>query len=222
MSGSSNRGSWRTTSKPSATNSTYYSASPIGPSAPNSSETTPTSTDFNNKSKLTDLEYEAAIAQQQSIYDTKPAKPPSGDTEEKKVTVQRSGGGKTWTDTSLLEWDSSHFRLFIGNLSHEVTDDMVSRAFSRFSSMSKVRVVRDAKTGNSKGYGFVSFANPDDYFKAFKEVNGKYIGNHPVQLKKAQTDVKPTQIGGKNDKKKQKNNKYKKSQKRSTPYERLA
>ncbi|KAI5308936.1 hypothetical protein KEM55_004488, partial [Ascosphaera atra] len=105
-------------------------------------------------------------------------------------TVVREGGGQKWTDPTLLEWDPSHFRLFVGNLAGEVTDDSLFKAFSRYASVSKARVIRDKRTEKSKGYGFVSFADGDDYFKAAREMQGKYIGSHPVLLKKAVTEIK--------------------------------
>lgn len=106
-------------------------------------------------------------------------------------TVVRSGGGQTWTDSTLLEWDPAHFRLFVGNLAGEVTDESLIKAFSKYSSIQKARVVRDKRTEKSKGYGFVSFSDGDDYFKAAREMQGKYIGSHPVLLKRAMTDIRP-------------------------------
>jgi RNA recognition motif-containing protein len=47
------------------------------------------------------------------------------------------------------------------------------------------RVVRDRRTGKTRGYGFVSFLNPQDFLKALKEMNGKYVGNRPVKLTKS-------------------------------------
>jgi hypothetical protein len=108
----------------------------------------------------------------------------------KQATVVRAGGGKTWTDDSLLEWDPSHLRLFIGNLAGEVTDDSLHKAFSKYTSIVKTKVIRDRRTTKSKGYGFVSFKEADDYLKAFKEMQGKYIGSHPVLIKKSNTEIK--------------------------------
>lgn len=215
--------------------------------------------DFNSKTRLTDAEYEEALARQQSAYEGRsqtktaapapaaaavgvvqgpapvtvaapptpvigvalPAKPAvsasvssastiskpatttnafkqsSKSSSSKSMTVHRSGGGKTWEDNSLLDWDPSHFRLFVGNLSGEVTDETLQRAFQPFGSLTKVKVVRDNKTQLTKGYGFVAFRDPEDYFRAFKTMNNKYIGNHPVQLRKATTDVKPSAPPGK-------------------------
>jgi RNA recognition motif. (a.k.a. RRM, RBD, or RNP domain) len=110
---------------------------------------------------------------------------------EKKLTVVRESGGQVWDDQTLLEWDPSHFRLFVGDLAGEVTDETLFKAFSKYPTLVKARVVRDKKTTKSKGYGFVSFSTPDDFLKSWKEMNGKYIGSHPIKLRKATTELKP-------------------------------
>ena len=75
----------------------------------------------------------------------------------KQKTVVRSGGGQTWQDPTLLEWDPAHFRLFVGNLAGEVTDESLLKAFAKYPSVHKARVVRDKRTTKSKGYGKVTF-----------------------------------------------------------------
>ncbi len=158
-----------------------------------------------------EVELDAQLAQWQSAYVTKDdgkggatravsgnslQTPPTGtsvdqatDGKTTKKTAIRQGGGKTWTDDSLLEWNPEHPRIFVGNLAGEVTDDSLYKAFSKYSSLSKARVVRDKRTTKSKGYGFVSFASADDFFKAAREMNGKYIGSHPVMISKAKTEM---------------------------------
>jgi RNA recognition motif. (a.k.a. RRM, RBD, or RNP domain) len=166
-----------------------------------------------------DPEYEAQIAQWQSAYvskDGEKARPPgisaaavaatprtdSPSTKDAAPkTVQRAGGGTTWQDPSLLEWDPAHFRIFVGNLAGEVTDDSLLKAFSKYTSVQKARVIRDKRTTKSKGYGFVSFTSSDDYFQAAREMQGKYIGSHPVLLKRSTTEIKPTTVQDKNKKK---------------------
>ena len=110
----------------------------------------------------------------------------------KQKTVVRSGGGQTWQDPSLLEWDPAHFRLFVGNLAGEVTDESLLKAFSKYPSVQKARVVRDKRTTKSKGYGFVSFVDGEEYFQAARDMQGKYIGSHPVLLRKSTTEIRPT------------------------------
>ncbi|KAI1170540.1 RNA-binding domain-containing protein [Nemania sp. FL0916] len=131
---------------------------------------------------------------------------------DKKKTVVRAGGGQKWTDDSLLEWDPSHLRLFVGNLAGETTDESLFKAFSRWKSLQKARVIRDKVTSKSKGFGFVSFSDPDEFFSAAKEMNGKYIQSHPVVVRKSTTEIKPQIVkdkhhGGKWNKNKNNKNK---------------
>ncbi|PHH70998.1 hypothetical protein CDD82_6803 [Ophiocordyceps australis] len=131
----------------------------------------------------------------------------ASDTFDRKKTVSRQGGGKKWTDDTLLEWDPSHLRLFVGNLAGETTDESLLKAFSRWRSVQKARVIRDKRTTKSKGYGFVSFSDADDFFQAAKEMNGKYIQSHPVVVKKANTEIKIANIKDKSKVGKNKKNK---------------
>lgn len=57
--------------------------------------------------------------------------------------------------------------------------------FRRYGSFQMARVVRDRRTGKTRGYGFVSFLNPNDFLTALKEMNGKHVGNRPVKLMKS-------------------------------------
>ncbi|AEO54103.1 hypothetical protein MYCTH_2296252 [Thermothelomyces thermophilus ATCC 42464] len=132
----------------------------------------------------------------------------NADADQKKKTVYREGGGKKWQDDTLLEWDPTHLRLFVGNLAGETTDDSLLKAFSRWKSVQKAKVIRDKRTNKSKGFGFVSFSDPEDFFQAAKEMNGKYIQSHPVVVRKAKTEIKPVVV---KEERKGKNNNNKKS-----------
>lgn len=105
--------------------------------------------------------------------------------ETKKKAIPRKAAGQSWEDPTLAEWPENDYRLFCGDLGNEVNDDVLSKAFSRFPSFNMGRVVRDKRTGKTRGYGFVSFANPSDLAAALKEMNGKYVGNRPIKLRKS-------------------------------------
>ncbi|KAN0060694.1 hypothetical protein ACQY0O_007352 [Thecaphora frezii] len=118
---------------------------------------------------------------------------------EKRETVLRKAGGKMWEDQTLLDWDPSHKRLFVGDLGNDVSDQTLAAAFEKYPSFTKARVIRK-KDGKGKGYGFVAFADPEDFLRAWKEMDGKYIGSRPCRLKKATEEVKPVTIGARKDK----------------------
>ncbi|GAB7365802.1 hypothetical protein MBLNU230_g7135t1 [Neophaeotheca triangularis] len=117
-----------------------------------------------------------------------------------KKTVHRKAGGQEWNDNTLLEWDPTQFRIFVGNLAGEVTDDSLAKAFSAYG-VSKARVIRDKTTTKSKGYGFVSFHDGETGFRAAREMVGKYIGSHPITIQRSKTDIRPQTVKDKKPKK---------------------
>ncbi|KAK6636778.1 hypothetical protein RUM43_010441 [Polyplax serrata] len=105
--------------------------------------------------------------------------------DKKNKKLIRMAGGQTWEDPSLGEWEDDDFRIFCGDLGNDVTDEVLTRAFNKYTSFLKAKVVRDKRTNKTKGFGFVSFKDPQDFIKAMKEMNGRYVGSRPIKLRKS-------------------------------------
>ena len=73
----------------------------------------------------------------------------------------------------MFIFSTDDFRVFVGDIGNEVTDEHLTRAFSKYPSFRKAKVVRDKKSNKTKGYGFISFKDPNDFIKAMREMNGK-------------------------------------------------
>lgn len=97
----------------------------------------------------------------------------------------RIAGGSVWEDSSLADWPDDDFRIFCGDLGNDVNDEVLTRTFNKFPSFQRARVVRDKRTGKSKGFGFVSFREPADFIRAMKEMDGRYVGSRPIKLRKS-------------------------------------
>jgi len=109
--------------------------------------------------------------------------------EGKRKRIIREAAGQKWEDPSLYHWPKNDFRLFAGNLGNDVTDDSLRNAFaSKYKSCTMAHVVRDKRTGKTKGFGFVSFLDAHEFIAALKEMNGKYIGGRPCKLTKSKWD----------------------------------
>jgi RNA recognition motif-containing protein len=105
--------------------------------------------------------------------------------EKKEGHVLRKAAGEVWEDKTMEDWPENDYRIFCGNLGNEVNDEILGSIFRRYSSFQMARVVRDRRTGKTRGYGFVSFTGPNDFLNALKEMNGKHVGNRPVKLMKS-------------------------------------
>jgi hypothetical protein len=104
----------------------------------------------------------------------------------RKRAAYREAAGQVWEDKTLLDWPEGDTRLFVGNLGNECNDDTLADAFkTKYASFAMARVVRDKHTRKTKQFGFVSFMNPFDALSAMKEMQGKYVGNRPVIIRKS-------------------------------------
>ncbi|KAK7310869.1 hypothetical protein RJT34_08640 [Clitoria ternatea] len=73
--------------------------------------------------------------------------------------------------------------IFVGDLAADVTDSMLHETFSsRFPSVKAAKVVFDANTGRSKGYGFVRFGDDNERSQAMSEMNGVYCSSRPMRI----------------------------------------
>lgn len=88
-----------------------------------------------------------------------------------------------WEDHSLADWTDDDFRIFCGDLGNDVNDELLTRTFNKYPSFIKAKVIRDKRTGKSKGFGFISFKEPGDFIRAMKEMDGKYTERQRYILK---------------------------------------
>jgi nucleolysin TIA-1/TIAR len=63
-----------------------------------------------------------------------------------------------------------------------VTDEILQRAFSAFGSLSDARIMADAATGKSRGYGFLAFRDRADAEQAIATMNGEWLGNRAIRV----------------------------------------
>ncbi|CAM8996901.1 unnamed protein product [Rhodiola kirilowii] len=87
-----------------------------------------------------------------------------------------------WAYTSGQREDtSSHYNIFVGDLSPEVTDATLFACFSVYPSCSDARVMWDQKTGRSRGFGFVSFRDQQEAQTAIIESTGKWLCSRQIR-----------------------------------------
>lgn len=97
-----------------------------------------------------------------------------------------------WASHATIKEDTSnHHNVFVGDLSAEITDEMLHKAFGAFGSISDARVMWDQNTGRSRGYGFVSFRDRGDAERAISEMNGVWLGNRTIRCNWANQKATP-------------------------------
>jgi RNA recognition motif-containing protein len=81
-------------------------------------------------------------------------------------------------------------KLYVGNLSYTITEDGIRDVFAPLGEVLSVKIITDAATGRSKGFGFVEMANDEEADKAITSLNGTTVMDRAINVSEArpQTD----------------------------------
>lgn len=81
-------------------------------------------------------------------------------------------------------------KLLIRNLSRTTTEQEIREEFEAYGRVQSCTLVMDAKTGTSKGFGFVEMPKPGEAKAAMKNLNGKLMAGQKIRVKKAEDKPK--------------------------------
>jgi RNA recognition motif-containing protein len=86
--------------------------------------------------------------------------------------------------------------IYVGNLSYEVTQEDLERAFEAFGLVESVKVVKDNYSGRSKGFGFVEMPDSAEAHSAIDGLNGKDLKGRAIKVDKARSRTESSRGGG--------------------------
>jgi RNA recognition motif-containing protein len=76
-------------------------------------------------------------------------------------------------------------KIFIGNLSYDVTEGDLRQAFEAFGQVASATVIKDQRSGRSKGFGFVEMPLPAEAQSAIEVLNGKALKGRTITVNEA-------------------------------------
>jgi len=76
-------------------------------------------------------------------------------------------------------------KLYVGNLPYSVTDAQLKELFAGYGDVTEAQVIMDRRSGRSKGFGFVTFAEEAAAEKAVSEMDGKEIEGRALKVSEA-------------------------------------
>jgi RNA recognition motif-containing protein len=83
-------------------------------------------------------------------------------------------------------------KLYVGNLTYDVTDSTLEQMFAAHGTVQSAQVIMDRDTGRSKGFGFVEMGSDQEAQAAIQALNGQDSGGRPLTVNEA----KPRAEGG--------------------------
>ena len=75
--------------------------------------------------------------------------------------------------------------IYVGNLSHDVTDEDLRQEFETFGQVESATVIKDKFSGESRGFGFVEMPAKTEAESAIAGLNGKELKGRPLTVNEA-------------------------------------
>jgi RNA recognition motif-containing protein len=85
-------------------------------------------------------------------------------------------------------------KLFIGNLSYNVTEEELRNMFAQYGQVASCNVAKDRDTGRPRGFAFVEMNSQAEAEAAIKGLNGQDVAGR--QMSVAVSQPKPSGGGG--------------------------
>ena len=85
-------------------------------------------------------------------------------------------------------------RLYVGNLSYDVTTDALRACFAEHGDVTDTHVVKDRDTGRARGFAFVTMTTDAEASQAVAQLNGAMFEGRPLRVNVA--EQRPAQRGG--------------------------
>jgi cold-inducible RNA-binding protein len=78
-------------------------------------------------------------------------------------------------------------KLYVGNLSYDVTEEELRSAFAADGrGVQDVAIITDRETGRPRGFAFVTMASDDDARAAIEALNGQSLQGRTIKVNEAQ------------------------------------
>ncbi len=81
--------------------------------------------------------------------------------------------------------------IYVGNLSHGISDGELNAVFSEFGEVSSTDVIKDKHSGRSKGFGFVEMPNDSEANEAIKALNDSPLQGRNIRVNQARPPREP-------------------------------
>jgi RNA recognition motif-containing protein len=86
--------------------------------------------------------------------------------------------------------------IYVGNLSHDVTEDDLRQAFEAFGQVESVNILKDKFSGESRGFGFVMMPSKNEAQSAIDGLNNKDLNGRNMNVNEARPRNENRRGGG--------------------------
>jgi RNA recognition motif-containing protein len=87
-------------------------------------------------------------------------------------------------------------KIYVGGLPYSATESQLNELFAAHGTVESARVITDKFTGQSRGFGFVEMATPEEAQAAISALNGTQMGGRTLTVNEAKPQESRSGGGG--------------------------
>jgi RNA recognition motif-containing protein len=91
-------------------------------------------------------------------------------------------------DEGRNDRDGTNVELYVGNLSYDVDEKEMRRAFENHGKVASARIIKNKFNGKSRGYGFVEMPDRGHAMAAIRALNGNEVKGRRIVVNEAKSE----------------------------------
>ncbi len=80
--------------------------------------------------------------------------------------------------------------IYVGNINYSLGEAEIQKIFEVLGTVESVKIIRDKRTGRSKGFAFIEMPDKKEAMEAIKTLDGKEVAGRNLRVLKAHSTKK--------------------------------
>lgn len=80
--------------------------------------------------------------------------------------------------------------IYVGNINYSLGETELQKIFEVLGKVDSIKIIRDKRTGKSKGFAFIEMPNKKEAMEAIKTLDGKEVAGRNLRVLKAHSTKK--------------------------------
>lgn len=89
---------------------------------------------------------------------------------------------------SVINFKFTDMTIYVGNINYSLGEEEIKKIFEVMGKVDAIKIVRDKRTGKSKGFGFLDMSNKKEAMEAIKTLDGKTVAGRNLRVLRAHTN----------------------------------
>ena len=88
----------------------------------------------------------------------------------------------------MFNFNSTSMTIYVGNINYSLGEEEIRKIFEVIGKIDAIKVVRDKRTGRSKGFCFIDMPDKKEGMEAIKTLDGKALAGRNLRVLRAHTN----------------------------------